>query len=287
MKRQYNKIWLSVIISALALFVSCGNIEENEILTPLFFGETSQTATITNTESRQRVLLEDYTGWKCTNCPTATEVVNNLLTQYDNLIVMAVHAGGFATPAAANDNLDLRTPYGNQWNADFGLTSYPVGVINRVKENGSVAVSYNDWQTKIEQRSQREHVLDINLGASVEQNSKIIISCENKFLQSYPSPTLINVLVLENSITGLQANGNATIGATPWIDNYQFNHVLRDNGITDFPLTANEARQGDTVKKNYYIGVKKEWNLSNCHVIVFVTDAATKEVLQVNEVALH
>jgi hypothetical protein len=43
------------------------------------------------------VLLEDYTGHKCVNCPTAAEIAHNLQITYgEKIILMAIHAGFFA-----------------------------------------------------------------------------------------------------------------------------------------------------------------------------------------------
>jgi hypothetical protein len=49
----------------------------------------------------QKVLLEDYTGFRCGNCPEAHERAQELQARYPGrVILMSVHAGFFARPAA-------------------------------------------------------------------------------------------------------------------------------------------------------------------------------------------
>src|ERR1700752_3840934 len=55
--------------------------------------------TTDSTVHERRVLVEDYTGHKCTACPQAAIVANQLKQTYgEKVVVIAVHAGFFATP---------------------------------------------------------------------------------------------------------------------------------------------------------------------------------------------
>ncbi|MDR0789230.1 MAG: Omp28-related outer membrane protein [Bacteroidales bacterium] len=279
MKRIFYLAFAAVFALS-ALFISCDNFNKDELLIGVV-GETLESSPITNTASVQRVLLEDYTGWRCNNCPEAAVVAEDLKVQYGNvLVLMSVHATAFAQPLALNNFLDLRTEYGERWAKEFDANALPAGLVNRVKENGAFKIAYEDWAAKVAQRKNRPHVLDINLGASVNQDNKIIVSTENIFLQSVDFPTLINVLVLESDIRGVQLTNPPT-------PDYQFNNVVRTNGRVDFALTTEPARAGETISKNYFINISQDWNLANCKVVVFVTNANTKEVIQVNEVDLQ
>ena len=49
-------------------------------------------------EKCKKILLEDYTGHKCGNCPRAAEKAEELKAIYDDqLVSIAVHAGFFAS----------------------------------------------------------------------------------------------------------------------------------------------------------------------------------------------
>ena len=65
-----KKILYSLLLIIPLFLSSCDTIEDDEKLAyPK--GQTSQTTPITHISSEQKILLEDYTGWKCTNCPRA------------------------------------------------------------------------------------------------------------------------------------------------------------------------------------------------------------------------
>ncbi len=45
------------------------------------------------------VLIEEFTGKGCTNCPKGSRELENLLTQFpNNLVAISLHAGFFANP---------------------------------------------------------------------------------------------------------------------------------------------------------------------------------------------
>ncbi len=278
-----KKILYSILLILPFIFGSCDTIPEENQLQALE-GETSQTTPITESTSNQRILLEDYTGWACPNCPAAAVVAEDLSTTHGNkFVVMAIHTGVFAKPSATNHNLDFRTKAGDDWKTEFAITSYPSGVINRVKYGSAYSVSKDDWAAKVsEQYANMQHLLDINLGAKADTiTKKILISVENKFLSNVDFPTLINIVVVESGIIGVQQDG-----ANKIMD-YEFKHILRDNPYINFPLTQASTASGETIKKNYLLNIDPDIkDITKCQVIVFVTNANTKEIVNVNKIYL-
>ena len=56
----------------------------------------------------KKILLEDYTGHKCGNCPRAAEKAEELKEIYgDQLIPIAIHAGFFASDFGGNFTTDF------------------------------------------------------------------------------------------------------------------------------------------------------------------------------------
>jgi len=95
----------------------------------------------------KKVLLEDYTGHLCVNCPEAAVIAHNLEGLYGGkLIVMAVHAGMFAAPSATGDfTADYTTPAGDTWNNEFGITSNPNGMVNRKDFGSGIVLGKDAW----------------------------------------------------------------------------------------------------------------------------------------------
>jgi hypothetical protein len=264
-------------------FLSCDNFDEDEyVIYPE--GETSQTTPITKTQDYQVILLEDYTGWKCVNCPAAAALLTDLQAKYGSkLVAMSVHAGSFAEPGKANNYLDFRTEYGTQWNSQFGLSAYPIGIINRLDNGTSKGVQKDDWDNKISSLlSSTDHLMNINLGAK-KQDNQFIVSTQINALKNIDFATLISIVVLEDGIVGVQMNSDPTYGDTPKISDYVFNHVLRTNGRIDLTL-KDSFSASQTIEKNYAINIDPSWNTDNCKIVVFVTNSQSGEVLQCNEI---
>mgnify|MGYP000902492869 FL=1 len=271
------------------IWVSCDTIEEDERLV-FPKGQTSETTPITKTENVQKIILEDYTGWKCVNCPRAAAKATEMISKYgEQLVIMAVHSTAFANPSSGNDYIDFRTEYGERWATEFGCTSLPTGLINRKKIGAAYTVGDANWDSEIQNAiNSQEHIMNINLGAEYRlEDKQILVSTENVFLKDYSSPLLMNVVVLESGIVGVQYNSDPNFGATPKINDYEFNHVLRNNGLIDYSLSITGVTNGTILRKNYLIDVDPDIkDISKCTVVVFVTDAQTKEVIQVNEIHL-
>ncbi len=279
-------IYIFAIILPL-IWVSCDTIEEDQQLIYLK-GITTETTPITAISSEQKVLLEDYTGWKCVNCPRAAAKATEMISKYgEKLVVMAVHATAFANNSI--DSLNFKTEYGERWATEFGCTSLPTGVINRRKIGGAYTIGDANWDSEIQNTiNSQKHIMDINLGVKYkEEYNKILVSTENIFREDYPSKTQISVLVLESGIIGVQYNTDPNYGTTPKINDFEFNHILRKNGLIDYPLTTDKVNKGEKIAINYLIDVDPDiQDISKCAVVVFVTDAQTKEVIQVNEIHL-
>lgn len=283
-----KKILYSLLLIIPIFWISCDTIEDNEkLIYPK--GQTRETTPITKISSEQKVLLEDYTGWLCVNCPRAAAKATEMIGKYgESLVVMAVHATAFANPLSGNGNVDFRTEYGEKWATDFGCSTLPTGIINRKKIGSSYTIGDANWDNSIQDAlSNQDHIMNINLGVELrEADNKILVSCENEFLKDYSSPTLITVLVLESGIIGVQKNSNPIYGPST-ITDFEFNHVLRKNGLVDYSLSILPVNKDEKINKNYLIDIDSDIkDISKCSVVVFVTNAETKEVIQVNSIEL-
>lgn len=289
-KRIMKKILLSLILVFPLLWISCDNIEDEDKLTFVPY-ITNLSTPITEVQDQQKVLLEDYTGWKCVNCPKAAAKVGELNTKYsDKLVVMAIHTSQlFAAPSPANGNIDFRTDYGEKWAKEFGCSGLPTGLLNRNKFGASYTVEVDNWDNKIQSLlDNSEHVININLGAEYRSvENKILVSTSTEFLRDFDTTTLINVVVVESGIIGVQLNNLPEYGTTPKIDDFIFNHVLRKKAIIDYPLSSGNIASGTKFVNNYLLDIDTDIiDISKCMVIVFVTNSVTKQVLQVNEIHL-
>ena len=93
MERKWliNKIlFIFIIFTIVNILISCDKVE------PPYTIQSSSTKTDSTTYQRH-VLLEEFTGSACGNCPAGQATVDSLENQYPNtLISYEIHAGYFA-----------------------------------------------------------------------------------------------------------------------------------------------------------------------------------------------
>lgn len=105
------------------------------------------------TERVQKILLEEYTGFRCRTCPAATEFALDIQQRNkDQVVLISVHAGFFAMPLGDDYSYDFRTDVGDELNDMFDVTTAatPNGMVNRTDYQGFRLVGENDWDGAVE-----------------------------------------------------------------------------------------------------------------------------------------
>jgi hypothetical protein len=233
------------------------------------------------------VLLEDYTGHNCVNCPTAAEIAHNIQATYgEEVVLMAVHAGFFAVPHSGNYTLDLRTAVGESLYAHFGITNNPAAMFNRKYIGGArIFEAYSGWETDFLQVQDTIPVLDMQIiNDFTESESKVCIHIQTEYLTDMDRHLKLAVYVTEDSIIGYQDNNNIALGPNP-IPDYVFMHVLRGavNSTWGDDLSTTEITAGTKLISNFKLILDSGWDHDNCHIVAFVYDADTEEILQAAE----
>lgn len=242
-----------------------------------------------NLTAERKVLLEDYTGQRCVNCPTAARIAKDLEDVYgDNLIVLGIHTGFFAVPFPPQFPLDLRTEAGEAWDAAFKISTagHPKGLVNRTNKEGIYYLGPGEWGAAVADAISNKADATLELEADFTAgNTKISIKANGSFLRSMEGEYFVQVCVVEDSIVGNQNNNDPTVGTTPVIENYVHRHVLRAtvNGING-EIIADETMAGDTFSKTYEFAVDAGWKPQHLSVVAWVYRGSDFEILQVEEV---
>lgn len=239
MKKHYKYI-IGIVA---ALFAACENISEDERFLDVE-GVTAQRV----------VLLEDYTGQACVNCPDAHEVATELHEEYhNNLIVVAMHAGAQAIAAPAG----LKQPEGDEYADHFGVKTYPNGMVNR---RGGLK-EYTSWGSAVYDEIQRESQLNVSIETSVTEG-KLNVKADLLALEALEGK--LQLWVIEDSIIAPQVSHS---GAQP---QYVHNHVFRGaiNGTwgEDVSLTLGEEM---TIEHNNF-ELNTAWKPENLSVVAFM-----------------
>lgn len=225
----------------------------------------------------KRVLLEDYTGHTCQNCPAAAAIAHNQEAVYNGkLIVLAVHAGYYAIPGTGEFAADFRTTAGEQWNTDFQIIAYPSGMIDRSEFDGQQVLGSEVWVSDIASIINQTPPLIMIMTNSYDSTSRTVKSyIYSKFLQSLSGSYTITVCVMEDNIISAQDSSNTII------HDYNFRDVMRGavNGTYGEVLT-NSVDPTLTYLGRFSISINTSWVAKNCWILAFVSKSDTKEILQ-------
>lgn len=225
----------------------------------------------------KHVLLEDYTGVKCVNCPAAGEIALDLQKRYDHkVIVLGVHAGAMAMVPA----FDLRTLEGEEWWKFFNFQQNPVGTINRKMVNGGYAYDSPLWEDAVAETLQEEATVDMNAEINFnEANRELKVEVASEFLAEMSGTYALTVCIMEDSIVGLQTTPGGNL------KDYVHRHVFRGtmNGAWGEELNQTAVAPEEEFKKSYTATLNEAYNADQCYIIAYVSNAETKEVLQVIE----
>lgn len=285
MKRSiiYNYI-LSALLATFA-FSACEKIEE-PFTKKISIPEPDTTDSVVHVK---KVLLEDYTGHTCVNCPEAALIAHDLKSLYgDKVVLLAVHAGWFAKTANGFTN-DYTTEVGDLWDSFFGISGAgnPNGMINRkgYPESQHI-ISPEGWSGAIEPALQESLLVDISIVNAYEAGTRnLTVTATTEFLEEVNRNLNLMVVLTESGIVSPQKNNNSTIGSTPIITDYVHNHMLRGaiSSIQGTPVAVTDSSHPDVIEKQYNYLIDADFNADNCTVVAFIYDIETHEILQVAE----
>lgn len=228
-----------------------------------------------NFDGKIVVLLEDYTGVKCNNCPAAGEIALQLQQQYGHqLIVLGVHPKGVLQNPAGGFP-DFRTDDGNEWNNAFNIGAYPNGLVNR---NGVVGQA--EWAKKVKEAVEGEAPARMVIKSEYnDANRELKLSIHAKILTDLPKSNL-TICMMEDSIKGKQATQTGTDIA------YMHRHVFRGtaDGITWGRSLGNEdLKAGMNFITNFKFTVDEKYNDEEFYIVAFIADESSKEVFMAAE----
>jgi hypothetical protein len=270
---------LFISMIAALLLTSCDIIEFPYIEKPETGNDT--------TKVYRKILLEDYSGHRCNNCPTAALEAKTIHDTYgDRVIVMTVHASFLAVPFPGTYSYDFRTPEGTDYAATFGISSVPNGMVNRKEFSGNFALNYSSWAGEVSQLVDEEASIGIEIETNYTSSTRNLqVEVNTEFLESLSGDYKVVVLLLESGIIKPQLNNNPALGLVPDIMDYEHNHVLRTsmNGTWGEAISLN-----GNDSKTYNLVLNSEWDASKMAVLAYVyrdddSDGNRYEVMQVEE----
>jgi len=269
-------MWKSILVGLSWWLVACDIVQPPYRETPTSVPDTAQAT----------VLLEDYTGFRCGNCPEAHERAEELRQLYGNrLIVISVHAGFFARPTAPPYTYDFRNPVAEELDRFFKISQAgnPNGMVNRRGYPTGHILGKDRWAAAIATELQRNAPLSLSLEAELDTTSRLVtIEVTVRYLQPGAPDHYLALYVVEDSVIQYQLDYRRN---PPDIPNYVHRFVLRDGVLGPWgeALDPTGAPAGAVLQRQYTYRLPpdKDWNPYHCSIVAFVHRyGTTYEVLQ-------
>lgn len=247
---------------------------------------------VSQTQQKKNVLLEEYTGIYCGNCPSGHYLAEQVVQNHpDQVFIVSIHAWSFANPALFGGvDPDYRTEFGSPIVTLADPSGFPNASINRhlfpsFSSAGGTAMSR--WVSGVYQwevSSDSILVEDAYVNIAGETLIDTLTREMNVDVQAYftdtgaPGSMRINVAVVQNNIVGPQLGGELNPGSFNPVDStYNHQHMLRHLITGQWGDEIFTTSMGTLVDRTYSWTVPTHLNnvelkLEDLEVIVFISE---------------
>ena len=252
---KIKNLFLGVATAAMAIAAaSCSNIDEGDRL-----------IYVKPAEVGRAILIEDFTGQRCVNCPTGTEIINGIVDTYgeDNVIAVGIHSGplGFA---GNSKSVGLMTDTGNEyytrWDKENKM-GQPWVIFNRKTSPDS---HYNNWAAMVGTIISEKANLSVKIANAYDAATRTLTTTVGADGVNGTVNGKLQVWIVEDGVKALQMMPDGKSNKE-----YVHNHVFRAavNGTWGEDVTVKE---GETTTMKYSYKLPEAWNADNIAVVAFV-----------------
>lgn len=249
-----KKIYLLIWTLAAVLLTACDEVPVEERL-----------SYVEPPEVGRAVLIEDYTGQYCVNCPRATDEIERLVEEYGDSVVIAVaiHSGPFGKQKG--EASPLYTEVGDMYFNKWGLSAQPVGLVDRLF--GPMPFSYTDWGAGVNYEIANKAPVSFVVTPTFDADSReAAIEVQTIGLDSTLVSGKLQVWLTEDSIDSFQYMPDGSV-----IEHYNHMHVFRTS-VNDPWGDDVSVAHGQVATKNYTIVLPPIWEPEHCALVTFLYD---------------
>lgn len=269
---KIKNLFLGVVTAAMAMAAaSCSNIDEGDRL-----------IYVKPAEVGRAILIEDFTGQRCINCPTGTEIINGIVDTYgeDNVIAVGIHSGplGFA---GNSKTVGLMTDTGNEyytrWDKENKM-GQPWVIFNRKTSPDS---HYNNWAAMVGTIISEKANLSVKIDNAYDAATRTLTTTVGADGVNGTVNGKLQVWIVEDGVPALQMMPDGSANKE-----YIHNHVFRAavNGTWGEDVTVKE---GETTTKQYQYVLPEAWNADNIAVVAFVYNDGGVENVAKKHLVVH
>lgn len=240
------------------------------------------------------VLIEEFTGVNCVNCPAGHDITKDILANNPNRAIAAIIHAGFLTDAHPNSTQIFVTPETEAMYDLLLVEAVPAAAIDRTLFDGEerlAITSKSQWAGRVASKLSDPTPVNVYLHRQYDPATRQLnIFAQLRYTENVADAHNITIYVTENDITDSQLLPDPISGQNTVNDAYIHQHVVRDV-VT---ATSGDAIQATPPQNSGLVVVKKftttlstAWNVDKCHIVALVHQASgDKKVLQATELAV-
>jgi hypothetical protein len=232
------------------------------------------TVNVINPTHSTKILVEDYTGTWCTNCPRVAYKLDQAVSQNHHIIPVAIHYSRWQgdDPFGFDEVTTLTS--------DFNISGLPSPVINRTR-----GFIWNEQFSTLETELNKTQPLGLSISSNINGN-QISADISVHFDMNMSHENLHLVLYLtENGLHADQANATNFYGGQNPIPDFEQKYVLRSglNGLYGTAIPANETVENHTFTYHFLGDIpSKVTDINHCDLIAFVIKGNDQNAVLIN-----
>ena len=288
--KSINSIFPISILASIVFIFGLSSCEEVPPPIDFFVPLADSTFVASDVPQKQAkvVVLEEFSGVKCVNCPQGNTFVEGLLEEHDDqLISMTLHAGQFAIPLSSSEE-SFSTEETEIIDDFLEVGGYPAATVDRIQFSGQDFVSmtfpFSSWATAVEERIQTSPSVNLTLSKVEADESERYyrLKVEMIYTEDLSKNNNLSLFILESGIIDPQLTSDpAVVGG--YIGEYEHNHVVRTMLTSPLGTSVNDGGivKGLTVIKEFEVNFEESWDLGHLEFVAFVHNSGdSKEILQ-------
>ena len=253
----YNKVALFAV-AALSL-TACNDVDEED---RFIYVEPPQTS--------KNVLIEDYTGQNCTNCPEATTLIHEIQTQYgeDRVIAVGIYGGDLGR------GLPLATETGEYYYQKYGISSQPCGMIDRSAKVTGTSGGIGTWLTPVSEAIANSAPLEMSAVTSYDEATRTV-TVDVTASGVLDVTGKLQLWLVEDNVVNIQATNSGV--NRRYVHNHVFRTAVNGQDGEDITIAWDESK---TVTNTYTLD--ESWKAEDMSVVAFVyNDSGVQQVIKV------
>ena len=256
----------------------------------------------------RNILIEDYTGHTCGNCPSAAVLAHDIKeANPGRVFVSSVHAAPnseFQDVSEPGDDdypkysHDFRTEEGNNYVNDIsGFFANPSGMINRKTGSaGSIWLFAAQWLAAVDEILLEGNILPMNLQVKTNyytETNGLFVHVQTKTLESFSGKYSIVVCLIDDEFISWQKDYSAN---PQDIEFYHHKDVFLGtiNGTYGSELFDGSSSADEVFENHYSYAIPSDIEMDSSNpgeetglsIIAYLMNRDTYEIIQVSEIPL-